>query len=442
MRKTDVILKNKNGEDVTFTGISKIVLPASDEGEVEFSRGRLSTAEVDLDFSHGTQVVFAPDDELYDIVEIKMPDTFIPENIAEGVEIAGVIGTFEGAGDKPKLNKVTISRSGDTITISNPSTNGNFAKTYKIYNGDEVIKTQAVGTNTFSVVGFQVHGTLVFGVSVSAELFDDSDLSTLITVTTYTIERDLTNLTSTSSQALIVQALTHSTTLKPDEDKFIPEDIEVTMGGSICNYNWNYDTGELSVPNISGDVVITATADDEYQIRRPKCTLSGNELSVIPHFSARHTKVYISGVEIYDIETYYTIEVQNVEGVTYGFTKKDTGYYESTNNGKDNTFSMCQIICFTNTPRNLTLDCINYAESNYDYGIISQPNQSLAKSNADDGTTGSTKVFHNFRGESSTAVKRYSIPLPAGTCIIQIKYRKDGSQSTGNDSFQFKIIEE
>lgn len=96
-------------------------------------------------------MVVVPDDELYDKVVILKPEAFLPENIAQGVIIAGIEGTFEGAKDMPTLNAPSILRSGDTITITNPSTNGNFNKGFNIYSGEDVAFYQT-GT-TFSLIG-------------------------------------------------------------------------------------------------------------------------------------------------------------------------------------------------------------------------------------------------------------------------------------------------
>ena len=79
-----------------------------------------------MDFANGNQEVIVPDDELYDKVVILKPETFIAENITQGVIIAGIEGTFEGAREMPTLNVPSISRSSDIITITNPSTNGAF----------------------------------------------------------------------------------------------------------------------------------------------------------------------------------------------------------------------------------------------------------------------------------------------------------------------------
>ena len=124
---------------------------------------------------------------------------------------------------------------------------------------------------------------------------------------------------------------------------------------------------------------------------------------------------------------------------TYPFELNTNGYYESTNKGHDSSYSYATLNY--EGFDELVLECINSGESNYDYGIISQPDVQLSESTSDDGATGSTKVFKNFKGQSSTNPVQLTIPSDGGSHFITIKFRKDGSSAQGNDSLQFKVIE-
>ena len=124
---------------------------------------------------------------------------------------------------------------------------------------------------------------------------------------------------------------------------------------------------------------------------------------------------------------------------TYPFELNTNGYYESTNKGHDNSYSYATLNY--EGFDELVLECINSGESSYDYGIISQPDVQLSESTSDDGATGSTNVFHNFKGQSSTNPVQLTIPSDGGSHFITIKFRKDGSGDSGNDSLQFKVIE-
>ena len=124
---------------------------------------------------------------------------------------------------------------------------------------------------------------------------------------------------------------------------------------------------------------------------------------------------------------------------TYPFELNTNDYYESTNKGQRNSYSYATLNY--EGFENLVLECINSGESNYDYGIISQPDVQLSESTSDDGATGSTKVFKSFKGESSTNPVQLTIPSDEGSHFITIKFRKDSSQAQGNDSLQFMVIE-
>ena len=138
-----------------------------------------------------------------------------------------------------------------------------------------------------------------------------------------------------------------------------------------------------------------------------------------------------------DVKPAYSWNV--VSTGTYPFELNTNDYYESTNKGHDSSYSYATLNY--EGFENLVLECINSGESNYDYGIISQPDVLLSESYEDDGATGSTKVFKNFKGESSTNPVQITIPSDKGSHFITIKFRKDSSQAQGNDSLQFKVIE-
>ena len=138
-----------------------------------------------------------------------------------------------------------------------------------------------------------------------------------------------------------------------------------------------------------------------------------------------------------DVKPAYSWNV--VSTGTYPFELNTNDYYESTNKGQRNSYSYATLNY--EGFENLVLECINSGESNYDYGIISQPDVQLSESTSDDGATGTTNVFHNFKGQSSTNPVQLTIPSDGGSHFITIKFRKDVSGDSGNDSLQFTVIE-
>lgn len=131
-----------------------------------------------------------------------------------------------------------------------------------------------------------------------------------------------------------------------------------------------------------------------------------------------------------------TWTVEAVEGATYGFELNDDGYYESTNNGVNNSYSLCKVSFYSNGMSNMKLNCINSGESSYDFGILSTVDNTLKASS----TVDSSNVFKSFKGASSTSVQTVDFGVVAfGYHFIYVKYRKDSSSSSGNDSLQFTV---
>lgn len=142
-------------------------------------------------------------------------------------------------------------------------------------------------------------------------------------------------------------------------------------------------------------------------------------------------------VEIQEIdsteESTYTVEA--VSGVSYGFSLNSNGYYESTNKGVDSSLSLCRVkLNLINTAK-IIFTCINYAESNYDYGVLGKLDTALNTTTNTDST-----YEKSFKGSSQSEAQTYTYTsVTMGEHFIDVKYVKDGSQSSGNDSFQFKI---
>lgn len=142
-------------------------------------------------------------------------------------------------------------------------------------------------------------------------------------------------------------------------------------------------------------------------------------------------------VEIQEIDSTkkstYTVEA--VSGVSYGFSLNSNGYYESTNKGVDGSLSLCRVKLNLINTSNIVFTCINYAESNYDYGVLGKLDTALNTTTNTDST-----YEKSFKGSSQSGTQTYTYTsVTMGEHFIDVKYVKDGSQSSGNDSFQFKI---
>lgn len=151
----------------------------------------------------------------------------------------------------------------------------------------------------------------------------------------------------------------------------------------------------------------------------------------IPYFEGTKKLSYINTTE------YMSYKVENPDSGTYMFQQNDDGYYESNNKGVNSSYALAKIT-FTNTysvNKTITVSYINYAESNYDYGIFSNLDTTLSSSN----TADTTNVALNLKGQSLADVKTFTYSIPPGTHYFYIKFRKDGSGHTYNDSIKFNI---
>ena len=131
-----------------------------------------------------------------------------------------------------------------------------------------------------------------------------------------------------------------------------------------------------------------------------------------------------------------SFEVVAISGASYGFALNSNGYYESNNKGVDNSAAVCRVNIHASKACTVTFKCINYAESNYDFGLLGVLDAALDTGYSDV----STNVAKNFKGSSSASVQTYAYTNVAkGDHFIDVKYRKDSSQSSNNDSLQFTV---
>ena len=133
------------------------------------------------------------------------------------------------------------------------------------------------------------------------------------------------------------------------------------------------------------------------------------------------------------VEDKFTIEDY---GTGYNFVLNDDGYYESTNKGVHNSWSLCRVKVCTSQATTVTFTYINYAEAGYDFGIFSNIDSALSDSNTED-----SSVYRSCKESSynTSSVQTLQYSVSAGTHYIYIKYRKDSSANSGNDSLQFKV---
>ena len=199
----------------------------------------------------------------------------------------------------------------------------------------------------------------------------------------------------------------------------IPINISVTSSNlniatisNIVNNNNTKISFNINSLNIKDTVTITVSISQNNEIET--------------------TSFSISILETIPIISY---NVENVSGADYSFALNNNGYYESSNKGIDDSYAICKVNITSDGTHRLYLDCINYAESSWDYGILSKLDTTLSLSN-----TADTNYFKSFSGLSQSTVQTvdYGI-IPEGEHFIYVKYLKDSSYNSNNDSLQFKV---
>jgi len=118
----DIILYNRTGAAVLHKNTVTLTTETPVEGErVKFTYGVVAEGtEIDLALADGDQTVSVPAGSLLREATIKKPETLTPEHIKKGVDVAGVIGTF--AGDEMEKTVALDMASGDQIVDADPDT--------------------------------------------------------------------------------------------------------------------------------------------------------------------------------------------------------------------------------------------------------------------------------------------------------------------------------
>lgn len=163
--------------------------------------------------------------------------------------------------------------------------------------------------------------------------------------------------------------------------------------------------------------------------------VEGSSTITVNIVGEKNTFNFTNNVRVFETIPEPTYEIiPQAEGATYGFALREDGYWESQNFKKGNSVAVCQVNISNLKGVPVYFDCINYAEANYDYGLLGAVNQVLGKTNSDD-----SGVKKNFKGLSKTDIQTVEYTDATGDCFIQVKFRKDGSGDQDNDSIRFKV---
>lgn len=121
----------------------------------------------------------------------------------------------------------------------------------------------------------------------------------------------------------------------------------------------------------------------------------------------------------------------------YGFTLNSDDFYESNNKGVSSSAAVARFTFNLPVSCLITFEYINYAESNYDFGIFGNIDSALSTSSSED-----SDVKLSLKGQQSADIKTLTYnEISSGTHYIDVKYRKDSSVDNNNDSLQVRVKE-
>lgn len=130
-----------------------------------------------------------------------------------------------------------------------------------------------------------------------------------------------------------------------------------------------------------------------------------------------------------------TPTISTASGASYGYSINANGYYESQNKGKASSAAVGIVSLDLPVSCTVTFSLINYAESTYDYGLLSNLDTTLSNSASAD----SSNVYWNGKNNNSASVQTVSYTVPSGEHFIYVKYFKDSYTDSNNDTLQFKV---
>lgn len=251
-------------------------------------------------------------------------------------------------------------------------------------------------------------------------------------VSTYQSASYWSNFQIVSDMKIHIYELENDIFLAKNTSKEISIPYDIDYDYDDIDFNENLQVGVLSADEES--LTISNVYFENNQIY---FTATGGEqkknVPVLIYMQIRDVSTSMEMI----IETGYapsTYTVSSVSESSYSFVLNGD-YYESNNKNKHLTAAICKVEIESNGLDRLYIDYIQTSESSYDFGIISNLDETLSKWYYLD----ANRFTHlqNVYAPSEQTID-YGI-IPEGKHFIYIKYIKDETGSSGNDSLKFKL---
>ena len=187
------------------------------------------------------------------------------ENIADGVTVLGIVGTHQGGGGElPQLHAPTISIAEDTLTITNPDTNGDFVTAFGGYANGVSVGAIPVSSNPLDLtsLGFPA-GDYTLTATCKGTNFAESEQSNSLAYTNifYNISSVLVGCTSNNSSVSLRKGKPYTATISAIAGyTLVGATVSISMGGTDVT-DTVYHNGSIDIVSLTGDLNISITAN-------------------------------------------------------------------------------------------------------------------------------------------------------------------------------------
>ena len=263
------------------------------------------TKTVALNMSGGDMVIVPTSGSVLTQVTVQKPSTLVAANIKEGVSIGGVPGSLVVSDVHPTLYTPSISKSSNTLNITNHSSNGGFVAGFKIYSGGTVLATQSSNTFTLTTLA---KGKYTIIVKAYATGFNDSDASNSIEVGVYEFLKVLKNATISATLSKTTSGLSVYFTVAPASGYYLPNSIRAYCNGEALTVSYNPYTGAATLTSLKTEY----SGEEALALTTPTLSLSGDVISVSGSPLATGVDIYDGNTKVSEESITPEVSAQNV----------------------------------------------------------------------------------------------------------------------------------
>ena len=203
------------------------------------------------------------------------------------------------------------------------------------------------------------------------------------------------------------------------------------MYGATMTVNYSYQETTYTI-TVSNSTTATVTATPDEPAQGEDCIVRADTIN---NLTIKDNGTDVTSQFVLTQETAESYSVANIS-TSYGFALNSNNYYESNNAGHSSSAAVCRVDFHLPVSADITFSVINYAESTYDYGLLSEVDETLSTSASAD----SSNVYWSGQNHNSSSVQTVTYSdVSAGDHFIYVKYFKDQYTDNGNDSLQFKV---